>query len=80
MVQVFTVVVPNPSEMTGVVPPVERIGYEPETAVTPPAAVVVAMTFPFGSTARTVPAGTARPEILRFVVEAVVAYKVPLTV
>ena len=40
--------------MVGVEPPLERMEPEPETEVTVPAAVVVAIILPFWSTAKTV--------------------------
>ena len=47
-----------------------------EPHVPPPEdGVVVAMTCPLGVTARKVPAGVPRPEMNRFVVDAVVEYR-----
>lgn len=53
---VLEVVVPKARLMFGFVPPEEITGYVPVTLATPPEEVVVAMTFPFASTARRVPA------------------------
>jgi hypothetical protein len=63
-------VVATAYEIVGLVPPLERSGYVALTAETPPADVVVAMIFPFGSTARIVPAGVPR-EVSHTVEEAV---------
>lgn len=56
----FALVVPNANEIAGVLPPVDCTGYVPVTEVTPPEEVVVAIIFPVGSTASTVPAAVAR--------------------